>query len=49
LAKMPNMKVVANIQIYLHAKFHIFLRSQVFLLFLFSPTDVFNWKKDFKW
>jgi hypothetical protein len=44
LVKVPNTKVVANIQIYLHAKVHIFLRSQVFFLFLFSPADLFNWK-----
>jgi hypothetical protein len=43
------MKVVANIQISLHAKFHIFLRSPSISLFLFSPTDLFNWKKDLKW
>jgi hypothetical protein len=41
---VPNTKVVANIQIYLHAKFHIFLTSSIILLFLFSPADLFNWK-----
>jgi hypothetical protein len=43
---VPNIKVVSNIQIYLHAKFHIFLRSLIFLIFLFSHVDLFNWKKD---
>jgi hypothetical protein len=43
------MKVVANIRIYLHTKFHIFLRSPTISLFLFSPADLFNWKKDLKW
>jgi hypothetical protein len=42
LVKVPNMKVVANIQIYLYAKFHIFLGPQAILLFLFSPVDFFN-------
>jgi hypothetical protein len=46
---MPNTKVVANIPIYLHTKYHIFLSSQVFLLFLFSPADLFNWKKELNW
>jgi hypothetical protein len=43
------MKLVANIQISLHAKFHIFLRSPSISLFLFSLADLFNWKKDLKW
>jgi hypothetical protein len=36
------MKVVANIQIYLHAKFHIFLRSLSISTTLFPPIDVFQ-------
>jgi hypothetical protein len=43
------MKVVANIQIYLHAKFHIFLRSPSISPILFSPAVLFNWKKDLIW
>jgi hypothetical protein len=46
---VSNTKVVANIQIYLHAKFHIFPRSPIFLLILFSPANLFNWKNDLKW
>jgi hypothetical protein len=43
---VPTTKVVENIKIYLYAKFHIFLRSPSISLFLFSPADLFNWKKD---
>jgi hypothetical protein len=32
---VPNTKVVANIQIYLHVKFHIFLRPLKYSLYLF--------------
>jgi hypothetical protein len=35
LVKVPNMKVVVNIQIYLHAKFRIFLMSpSISLIFI---------------
>jgi hypothetical protein len=46
---MPNTKVVANIQIHLHAKFHIFLRSPSISTILFSPADLLNWKNDLNW
>jgi hypothetical protein len=45
---MPNTKVVENIQIYLHAKFHIFPRSLSISPILFSHVDLFNWKRNLK-
>jgi hypothetical protein len=46
---VPNTKVVANIQIYLHAKFHIFLISPSISPILSPPADLFNWKKELDW
>jgi hypothetical protein len=37
LVKMPTTKVVENIQIFLHAKFHIFLRFPTI-----SPTFILS-------
>jgi hypothetical protein len=46
---MPNTKVVANIQIYLHAKFQIFLTHPSISPILSPPADLFNWKRDLDW
>jgi hypothetical protein len=39
---------MVNIQIYLHAKFHIFEALKYFSYF-YSHADLFNWKKDLNW
>jgi hypothetical protein len=45
LVRVPNTKVVKNIQIYLHAKFHIFLRFQNISFYLFSHLlEKSKWK-----
>jgi hypothetical protein len=46
---VPNTKVVENIQIYLHAKFHIFLRSlSIFSIFI-SLLLIFQFGKGIKY
>jgi hypothetical protein len=45
---VPNTKVVVNIQIYLHAKFHIFLRSpSISPIFILSYRFI-QWEKGFE-
>jgi hypothetical protein len=48
LVKVPNTKVVVNIQIYLHAKFHIFLRSPSISLIFILSCRFMQLEKEFK-
>jgi hypothetical protein len=46
---VANIKVVPNILICLHAKFHIFLRYlNISFYFIFSPALKIKWKRNFK-